>query len=124
MIARRKPFPRRVVIEWLEERALLTIFDLASIAGRVFRDATGNGFNSGEEVSGASVELYRDDGDGTFDSGDTLVQSTTTNVDGEYRFDRLTRATYFVKQLAQSGEAFSLPEEVSDPIVISLTDVQ
>ena len=124
MIARRKPFPRRFAIEWLEERALLTIFDLAAIAGRVFRDIGNNGFNPGEEVSGVNVELYRDDGDGALDSGDTLVDSTTTDADGEYRFDRLTRATYFVKQLAQTGEAFSLPEVVSSPIVITLTDVQ
>lgn len=124
MIVHRKQLPRRFAIERLEERALLTIFDLAAITGRVYRDLNGNGFNSGEEVSGARIELYRDDANGVLDSGDTLVGETTTNAEGDYRFDQLTTGTYFVRQPTQAAGENGLLESVSGPIVFSPADVQ
>ena len=124
MIARRKQSLRQFAYERLEERALLTIFDLAAIAGRVFRDALGDGFNQGEQVSGAAVELYRDDGNGTLDSGDTRANTAATDADGKYRFDHLTPGTYFVVQPSQTVGSVELPHAVSDPLVLSSTDVQ
>lgn len=124
MIARRKLPLQRFAIEGLEERALLTIFDLATISGRVFRDGNGNGFNSGEEVSGANVELYKDfNGNGQLDGGDTLSKTTQTDSNGVYKFERLTIGTYFVVQPAQGVGEQALPEVTSSPIVLTINDV-
>jgi len=55
--------------------------DLASILGTVFDDFSGNGLDPGEEVVGATIELYRDDGDGSFEraTDDVLVGTDTTD---------------------------------------------
>ncbi len=105
MIVRRKLPLHRVLYERLEERSLLTLLDLAALAGRVFRDAGGNDFDPGEEVSGAEVELHRDDGDGTLDDGDTLVGSAATNAGGDYRFDTATTNVRVI-DLLPSGSRF------------------
>ncbi|MFM2093681.1 MAG: hypothetical protein RIS70_805, partial [Planctomycetota bacterium] len=92
---------RRLLFEPLETRALLAS-DLGEITGRIFKDVTGNGYTVGEEVSGASVQLYLDDGDGNFEpgTGDTLQTSTTSNASGIYTFDRLSAGNYWVNQPA------------------------
>ena len=78
--------------------------DLSSIEGRIYRDLNGNGFNPGEEVAGATVNLYRDNGDGTFNAGsDTLVTSVTSASDGKYAFQRVAAGSYFVQQPQQQA---------------------
>ncbi|MCA9209538.1 MAG: hypothetical protein KDA55_14335, partial [Planctomycetales bacterium] len=68
MQRRRQEARRRLVgFEPLEGRRVLAATDLASILGLVFDDATGNGYTAGEEVVGATVNLYADDGDGVFE---------------------------------------------------------
>ena len=42
------------------------------------------------------MALYRDNGDGVADNADVLVQLTTTDASGQYVFDNLTSAVYFV----------------------------
>ena len=80
-----------LALEKLEPRQLLAATDLAAITGRVFRDATGDGFTSGEQVVAATLNLYRDvNANGTLDSGDGgALRSATTDSNGQYRFDRL-----------------------------------
>ena len=70
--------------ETLEGRAMLAT-DFGAITGLVYRDATGNGFTAGEQVSGATVNLYTDDGDSVFEpgAGDALSSSTTSNASGQ-----------------------------------------
>lgn len=124
--ATRKRMPcRGLRIECLERRALLAATDLAAITGRVFRDATGDGYNLGEEVSSAIVRLYRDDGDNVFEpgAGDMLESTVLTNAEGLYRFDNLTEGTYFVQQPQQSVGSLNLPEDVSEPLTFDATDV-
>lgn len=105
---------RRLFLEALENRRLLVATDLASISGLVFDDFSGNGYDAGEEVSGASLALYRDNGDGSFQQGsDTLVTSATTAGDGRYVFQRLTAGGYFVFQSAQTVSGSTLPQMVS-----------
>ncbi len=114
-------------LETLEARRVLAAaVDLGSIAGLVFDDFTGNGFNAGEEVGDAALDLYRDDGDGVFEptSGDTPVRTTMTDANGLYSFQRLTAGTYFVQQPAQNASGRSLQEAVSPPITISSADAQ
>lgn len=73
-----------------------------SLGNRVFYDNgaganLNNGIMDGDEsgVLGARVELYRDNGDGVFGAGDTLVNWDTTDANGFYLFDSLTPGNYF-----------------------------
>ncbi len=63
-----------------------------------FRAGYNNGIQDGTEagVAGVRVELYLDDGDNTFDAGDTLLYFTSTDASGYYLFDRLPPGNYFV----------------------------
>ncbi len=116
---RRAVAGRRLLFEPLETRNLLAL-DLAAIGGTAFVDLTGDGLTGDDtRISGATVELYRDNGDSTFDSAtDTLLGTTTTGVSGVYRFastnaggllaaNTLTADDYFVRQLPTAG--FSPP---------------
>ena len=106
---------RRLFLEPLETRTLLAL-DLAAIGGTAFVDLTGNGLTADDtRINGATVELYRDNGDSTFNAAtDTLLGSTTTNASGVYRFastnaggllpaNTLTADNYFVRQLPVVG---------------------
>lgn len=84
--------------------------DLGSIAGTVFSDQTDNGLTGDDTfVQSATVNLYLDGGNGTFESAggaggdDTFVTFDTTDAAGAYRFDGLTAATYFVEEVVPSG---------------------
>ena len=119
---------RSLLFEPLENRCLLAAgTDLAAILGTVFDDFSGDGFTPGEEVAGATVNLYADtNGNGTFEpgAGDILQTSTTTNTSGQYRFNNLTAGSYFVQQPAQTVSGSTLSAANSNLIVISATDVQ
>ena len=95
---------------------MLLAVDLAGISGTAFHDVTGDGLTGDDtRISDATVELYRDDGNGLFDdAADTLLGTTMTNVAGEYRFastnaggtlpaNTLTAGDYFVQQLPAPG---------------------
>src|SRR5437764_11943833 len=88
---------RGFAFEALEGRAMLAT-DFGAISGIIYRDATGNGFTAGEQVAGATINLYTDDGDNVFEpgAGDALAQSTTSNASGQYRFDDLVTGDYWV----------------------------
>ena len=91
-----------------DENSDLTIdfgfFKPMSIGNRVFYDDGGttgtlnNGIMDGDEapVENVRVELYRDDGDGAFDAGDSLVNYDETDANGYYLFDQLPPGDYFV----------------------------
>jgi uncharacterized repeat protein (TIGR01451 family) len=115
---------RFLQLEPLEGRALLAT-DLASISGRVFKDATGDGFTPGEQVVGATVQLFVDDGDGVFEpgAGDAAFStpSATTNANGIYRFNRLSAGSYWVRQQAQTVGSITL-SETRNLVTISAAD--
>ena len=72
---------------------------LCSIGDTVFYDYNGNGMqDSGEGgISGITLNLYLDDGNGEFNPGDTLVDSATTNASGYYEFTGLDcTETYWI----------------------------
>lgn len=123
--ASRRNARRRLRFESLERRiALVAPTDLQVVTGRVFADTTGNGFTAGEEVSGATVNVYRDNGDGVFNAAtDALFRSATTGSDGRYRIDSLTVGNYFVQQPAQTVGGRTLSQRVSPLIVVDANDV-
>jgi hypothetical protein len=97
--------PRRKGIllgfETLEPRQMLAA-DMAEITGAVRLDAQGDGNAANDTaVAGASVALWRDGGDGSFDGGAgddaSVLAPTTTDAQGKYRFSGLGAGKYFVK---------------------------
>ncbi len=103
----RRRVQRRLRVESMESRQLMAS-DLGAISGTAFTDLTDNGFDVGDAlISGATIQLYRDGGNLLFDNGagdDTLVGTDTTDVNGAYGFNDLIAGTYFVRQLAVTGQ--------------------
>ncbi|MCI0458614.1 MAG: pre-peptidase C-terminal domain-containing protein, partial [Gemmataceae bacterium] len=120
---RRRPSPStrrqaktRLLVEALEDRCLLA----ASITGAVFEDLTGNGVSADDlAIAGRVVSLFRDNGDGTFDSSDALAASQPTNSAGRYHFPSLAADTYFVRQDLPLGWAQTGPEDHHDDVTIT-----
>lgn len=115
---------RKLRVESLERRQLM-VSDLGAISGTVYTDVTDNGLLGGDDalLSNVTVRLYRDGGNGTFNNGgadDTLVGTTTTNVNGVYTFNDLIAGTYFVQQAAATG-VIQRPTETVKTIVITPT---
>ena len=96
--------------ESLEGRSMLAA-DLGSIAGLVYQDVDGDGYEATEAINGGTVALYVDDGDGVFEpsAGDTSAGTTTTDVDGNYQFGGLIARSYWVHQPSQPGNTGTLP---------------
>ncbi len=120
---RRKNRRRRLTTERLENRHLLAI-DFAAISGVSFEDMTGDGLTADDRrLELVSVELFLDDGDGVFDGGvaDISQATTTTNVDGEYVFERLVAGSYFVQQTTPGG-SIQRPGENVVAIDVSAAD--
>jgi uncharacterized repeat protein (TIGR01451 family) len=121
---RRRAAKRTLALETLEARALLAATDMASITGRIFKDATGDGYTAGEEVVAATVNLLLDDGDGVYEpgAGDTQVQTDATDSAGIYRFDGLVAGSYWVEQPAQTATGKTVAAQHSALIVVTPTD--
>ena len=121
----RKPTRRGFGFETLEGRAMLAT-DFGAITGLIYRDANNNGFTAGEQIVGATVNLYTDDGDGIFEpgAGDPLANSTTTNASGQYRFDDLVAGSYWVQQPSQTVGSVLLSAQNSNLITISALEAQ
>jgi len=113
------------LIEQLEMRLPLAApTDLAAISGRVFVDANGDGYTAGEEVAGATVNLFRDNGDGIFNPAtDTPLPNAISGADGRYRFNNVTAGNYFVRQPTQNVAGRSLQESVSPLLALTIDDV-
>jgi uncharacterized repeat protein (TIGR01451 family) len=81
----------------------------ATIGDRIWSDADSDGVQDAGEmgISGVTVSIYLDNGDGVFNPAtDTLVASTTSGVDGRYLFTGLTATgteDYFVSATTPSG---------------------
>jgi uncharacterized repeat protein (TIGR01451 family) len=98
----------------------------ASIGDLIWQDLNGNGvFNAGEDgIAGVIVNLYSDtDNSGTLSGGDSLVTSTSTNVNGNYLFTGLSAGRYFVDVDETSLPSTALALTTADPAntLITLT---
>src|SRR5687768_10565475 len=116
---------RGFAFESLETRSMLAS-DLGAITGIIYRDATGNGFTAGEEVAGATVNLYTDDGDGLFEptTDDAPATADTTDASGRYRFDGLSAGSYWIQQPAQTVGSIILSAQNSALITITALEAQ
>jgi uncharacterized repeat protein (TIGR01451 family) len=97
---------RGLGFESLEARQMMAA-DMAEIVGTIRLDlqADGNAAND-TLVQGATVKLWRDGGDGVFNSGgDDIVAAAnvTSNSLGQYRFSGLGVGKYFVQIVLPAG---------------------
>ena len=94
--------PRVVAAELLESKVLLTANTLGLIQGTVFNDVSANGLTVEDPLlNAATVQLFRDGGNMTFDNGgadDTLIGSMTTGLTGTFSFGDLAEGRYYVRQ--------------------------
>lgn len=103
---------RKLHLETVEPRCLMAA-DFGSIGGNIFTDLTDNGKTADDTAitSGVTVRLFRDGGNGNFEStsgtatgDDVLVATQTSNATGDYLFQNLQAGRYFVQQAAVSGK--------------------
>ena len=100
---------RRLAIESLEGRIVLSANPGASILGTAYNDMTGNGLTADDpRLAAVTVNLFRDGGNGTFQGNaagtdDTLVATQQTDASGKYSFDNLDVGTYFVQEITPAG---------------------
>jgi uncharacterized repeat protein (TIGR01451 family) len=89
---------RGLGFESLESRQMMAA-DMAEIVGTVRLDLQNDGNQANDTlVAGATVQLYRDNGNGTFDASDAVVGGVaTTDALGQYRFTGLGVGKYFAK---------------------------
>ena len=124
----RRARTRKLFGEAMESRQLLA-GDLGTISGDVFTDLTDNGFDvSDTAINGATIHLYQDGGNGTFESSggvaagdDTFLSTVNTNATGDYSFADLADGTYFVEQEAVTGQLQRVAETVKQ-VTISAAD--
>jgi len=115
---------RKLRLELLENRQLMA----ADITGVVFQDLTENGLDSGDpRLSGVTIELFRDGGNGTFDDGggdDISVGSTVSAATtGAYSFSVDTAGTYFVVQTSAATGLLQRPSQRVQTVSLSAGDV-
>lgn len=88
-----------------------------SITGTVYHDQDSDGqVTSGESISGVSLQLFRDNGDGLYDpTNDTLVgDGAITDSNGSYSFGDLSFTEgYYVYRPAQTVSGIDLLHRVS-----------
>src|SRR2546430_573393 len=80
-------------------------FKLGTKAGHVLDDVNGAGSHAdGTPLVGPTVSIYNDvDGSGTYNAGDTLGATTTTDATGKYSFGGLHAGKYLVIETCPSG---------------------
>ncbi len=94
---------RRLGFELCEDRRVLSG---ASITGTVFDTVSNSGFSAGDvPQAGVPVNLYLDNGDGTFNpSTDTRVDQQTSAVGtGLYTFGNVADGLYYIQEVVPSG---------------------
>ena len=128
--AGRNRLPGRLLqFEPLEHRSLLSVSMPAAISGVAYYDPTGSALTASDtRLSGVTVKLFRDGGNGVFDGGasggdDTLVASSVTNTSGGYQFTNLSAGTYFVEQLPATGYVLPTGKNVAT-VTIAASDLQ
>ncbi len=95
---------RKLAVESLESRRLLTLVNFGVVEGSVYVDHNANSTeDAGEEISNAQIQLYRDaNNNGTLDGNDQQVASVTTDANGDYSFTNLAPDNYLIVQPQQT----------------------
>ncbi len=104
----------KLSFETLEPRQMLAA-DMAEIIGLVQTDLQGDVDASNDVVVvGATATLYRDGGNGIFGGDDSIAGTTSTNAQGQYRFDLVDAGKYFIKISLPADLQFRPGEDVRE----------
>jgi uncharacterized repeat protein (TIGR01451 family) len=120
---------RRLRIESLETRSLLSATVLPTISGVVYQDTGAGMLTAGEpRVANVTVNLFSDGGAGVFEglapgSDNTLVATATTNLNGQYSFPNVSAGTYWVQEVGVPGLIVPSGEGVQE-VVVNSSDLQ
>ena len=92
-------------------------YELASKSGVKYHDVGNDGDTDGlpdaedTPLDGFTIQLYSDaDGSGTLNSGDAMLASTMTGLDGAYSFTDLAPGDYIVCEVTLSSWILSYPD--------------
>ncbi|MBU6237089.1 MAG: DUF11 domain-containing protein [Planctomycetes bacterium] len=121
---RRQDARRRLRVEMLEQRQLMA----ANIQGVVFQDTTDNGLGGADPlISGVTISLFRDGGNGTFDNGggDDIASGTTTSAvsTGAYSFSVNTAGNYYVVQSTVAPGLIQRPAQRVQSLTVTSGDI-
>jgi hypothetical protein len=95
----------------------LTVSQIGTIAGVVFRDFNLNGLMDGNEPGLANQTVFLDlNHNGVLDAGEPTA---ITNANGAYIFTGLTPSTYVVRQVASGGVLLNVPAMGSYSLTIT-----
>jgi hypothetical protein len=99
-------------------------FELVTKSGTKFDDVNGDGdLTDGVALPGWTINLYLDEGDGVPGAGDTLVDSATTDVNGDYAFADLGPGTYFVCEPITAGWVQTFPNTAGGEVIDTCDDI-
>ena len=101
------------------------VYAVASVSGRVFADANGDGIRDGSDgdvSSNAAVGLYAVGADGLPGTGDDAQVGVDVNTTGTYSFTNLTPAWYYVKFTAPAPLDLVLKNQGDDDTADSDAD--
>jgi uncharacterized repeat protein (TIGR01451 family) len=139
----RKLKQRRLRLESMERRVLMAS-DLGAVSGIAFIDQNGDGLrgvseppvlvnNAGNLVApgtsgaqGIQVQLFEDtNNDDIFNTGDLLIGTDITTLNGDYRFDSLSPGTYFIQQqtVPQLNTPQAIPVEVVNDAGVQVAQI-
>jgi uncharacterized repeat protein (TIGR01451 family) len=116
---------RRLRMELLEQRAMMA----ADVRGVVYQDLTDNGLDASDpRLSGVSIALVRDGGDGIYNEGggdDTVVGTTTSAATtGAYVLSAATVGSYFVVQTTVPASGLiQRPSQRVQSVTVSAADL-
>lgn len=121
---------RRLRMEMLDKRQLLA----ADLVGTVFHDVGDNGIEASDpRLAGVQIALFRDGGNGTYNSGagtaaggdDILVGTTTSAAStGLYKFEGIdTAGTYYIVQVSPSGSLIQREATRVQSVVLTAADL-
>lgn len=112
---------RKLTVEALESRVVLTANSFGEITANVSFDTNNDGIiDLGENVEDATVQLFLDlNGNGQTDPGDDLIATGITGPIGNATFSGLGPGNYFVVQPQQTVGGIVLASRTSSVVVIN-----
>ena len=112
---------RKLELESLESRVVLTANTFGEITANVIFDANENGIvDTGEQLENASLELFLDvNGNGQIDANDDLIATGTTGPAGSNTFSGLGPGNYVVVQPEQTVGGIVLASRTSSVVLIN-----
>ena len=94
-----------------------------TIQGTVYNDVNKNGTNDSETgIENITARVYKDDGNGTYGTEDSLIETDTTDANGAYTLSNLSKGSYFVSVTGEPTGFVKTTDNPSSKITFSNAD--